>query len=387
MGALSSAYQQKPRGGYGGPQPQPMPGGSANQPSSSGEYIPTKPPPGNFPWLPPGTPSLNNGGSSASAASVYEANLRSNYDALMAANASQFAGFRNSASQAQLGLQYQGALSTNSRNAAVNQFNQGIGELNLNRLGNAYQQQATGRDSQYYSNVYNNTYRQYLTDYDWTNQQEGFAGNDYNANSGFLNAQQTAAGQRNDLAIQGFGAQREDAGMAQMGREQAIREALATGGGGFTQGLRSDRQLSDYERTATDRDIGLAASLQATNYGEQTAGFGRDRALLDNGWNRDRAGFANARTNMNLDLERSNLNYEQQQGQIADRNAELALQAARFNLDEDAMRQNVENQLQRLGLENQMTSGQLLDAIRNGNAQQQQLAQQIFQQAASMTQR
>lgn len=89
---------------------------------------------------------------------------------------------------------------------------------------------------------------------------------------------------------------------------------------------------------------------------------------------------------MNIDLERAGLDRNQQQAQANDGSSSSSSKRAGTTwTGERALQANLQNQLERLGLENQLSTGQLMDAIRNGNTQQQQLAQQIFMQAVANT--
>jgi len=386
MGVLSSAYaaQSGPPNAYPTNTKQGGSGGSNQNSGSSSIPSPglgTVPGPGS---RPPTVP--NSGDLIVKTPGVDYANaLTSTFNGLMASNASQMAGFRNSVDAANRQLAYQPALYGNSRNALTNSYNQGVQNININRIGNAIDQGAAQRDYDYYGDVYNNTLKGYLTNYDFLNQQQGFATRDYSTDWDFLNQQ--AAKSTEDLGFRdrGFDNQLADAGMAQQARDQQIREAIATGGGGLTQGIGADRKQSNYLFDAAGRDIGLQREQSRSDYGFEQSGISRDRTKLQTGYDRDIAGLNNQRANMNIDLERSGLDRDQQQAQANDRLGQLRLESERYNVDQDALQANLQNQLERLGLESSLSTGQLLDAIRNGNAQQQQLAQQIFMQAVANT--
>ena len=385
MGVLSSAYaaQSGPPNAYPTNTKQGGTGGSSSRTSSSVPSIGLGSVPGPS-SRPPTVP--NSGDLIVKTPGVDYANaLTSTFNGLMAANASQMAGFRNSVDAANRQLAYQPALYGNSRNAETNTYNQGVQNININRIGNAIDQGAAQRDYDYYGNVYNNTLKGYLTNYDFLNQQQGFATRDYSTDWDFLNQQ--AAKSTEDLGFRdrGFDNQLADAGMAQQARDQQIREAIATGGGGLTQGIGADRKQSNYLFDAAGRDIGLQREQSRSDYGFEQSGISRDRTKLQTGYDRDIAGFDNQRKNMNIDLERSGLDRDQQQAQANDRLGQLRLESERYNVDQDALQANLQNQLERLGLESSLSTGQLLDAIRSGNTQQQQLAQQIFMQAVANT--
>ena len=385
MGVLSSAYaaQSGPPNAYPTNTKQGGTGGSSSRTSSSVPSIGLGSVPGPS-SRPPTVP--NSGDLIVKTPGVDYANaLTSTFNGLMASYASQMAGFRNSVDAANRQLAYQPALYGNSRNAETNSYNQGVQNININRIGNAIDQGAAQRDYDYYGNVYNNTLKGYLTNYDFLNQQQGFATRDYSTDWDFLNQQ--AAKSTEDLGFRdrGFDNQLADAGMAQQARDQQIREAIATGGGGLTQGIGADRKQSNYLFDAAGRDIGLQREQSRSDYGFEQSGISRDRTKLQTGYDRDIAGFDNQRKNMNIDLERSGLDRDQQQAQANDRLGQLRLESERYNVDQDALQANLQNQLERLGLESSLSTGQLLDAIRSGNTQQQQLAQQIFMQAVAMT--
>lgn len=385
MGVLSSAYaaQSGPPNAYPTNTKQGGTGGSSSRTSSSVPSIGLGSVPGPS-SRPPAVPNPNdiivqNPGAD------YAKSLTDTFNGLMAANASQMAGFGNSVADANRKLAYQPALYGNSRNALTNSYNQGVQNININRIGNAIDQGAAQRDYDYYGDVYNNTLKGYLTNYDFLNQQQGFATRDYSTDWDFLNQQ--AAKSTEDLGFRdrGFDNQLADAGMAQQARDQQIREAIATGGGGLTQGIGADRKQSNYLFDAAGRDIGLQREQSRSDYGFEQSGISRDRTKLQTGYDRDIAGFDNQRKNMNIDLERSGLDRDQQQAQANDRLGQLRLESERYNVDQDALQANLQNQLERLGLESSLSTGQLLDAIRSGNTQQQQLAQQIFMQAVANT--
>ncbi len=385
MGVLSSAYaaQSGPPNAYPTNTKQGGTGGSSSRTSSSVPSIGLGSVPGPS-SRPPAVP--NSGDLIVKTPGVDYANaLTSTFNGLMASYASQMAGFRNSVDAANRQLAYQPALYGNSRNALTNSYNQGVQNININRIGNAIDQGAAQRDYDYYGDVYNNTLKGYLTNYDFLNQQQGFATRDYSTDWDFLNQQ--AAKSTEDLGFRdrGFDNQLADAGMAQQARDQQIREAIATGGGGLTQGIGADRKQSNYLFDAAGRDIGLQREQSRSDYGFEQSGISRDRTKLQTGYDRDIAGLNNQRANMNIDLERSGLDRDQQQAQANDRLGQLRLESERYNVDQDALQANLQNQLERLGLESSLSTGQLLDAIRNGNAQQQQLAQQIFMQAVANT--
>lgn len=385
MGVLSSAYtaQSGPPNAYPTNKKQGGTGGSSSRTSSSVPSIGLGSVPGPS-SRPPAVPNPNdiivqNPGAD------YAKSLTDTFNGLMASNAMQMAGFQNSVGAANRKLAYEPALYGNSRNALTNSYNQGVQNININRIGNAIDQGAAQRDYDYYGDVYNNTLKGYLTNYDFLNQQQGFATRDYSTDWDFLNQQ--AAKSTEDLGFRdrGFDNQLADAGMAQQARDQQIREAIATGGGGLTQGIGADRKQSNYLFDAAGRDIGLQREQSRSDYGFEQSGISRDRTKLQTGYDRDIAGFDNQRKNMNIDLERSGLDRDQQQAQANDRLGQLRLESERYNVDQDALQANLQNQLERLGLESSLSTGQLLDAIRSGNTQQQQLAQQIFMQAVANT--
>lgn len=385
MGVLSSAYaaQSGPPNAYPTNTKQGGTGGSSSRTSSSVPSIGLGSVPGPS-SRPPAVPNPNdiivqNPGAD------YAKSLTDTFNGLMAANASQMAGFGNSVADANRKLAYQPALYGNSRNALTNSYNQGVQNININRIGNAIDQGAAQRDYDYYGDVYNNTLKGYLTNYDFLNQQQGFATRDYSTDWDFLNQQAVKSTEDLGFRDRGFDNQLADAGMAQQARDQQIREAIATGGGGLTQGIGADRKQSNYLFDAAGRDIGLQREQSRSDYGFEQSGISRDRTKLQTGYDRDIAGLNNQRANMNIDLERSGLDRDQQQAQANDRLGQLRLESERYNVDQDALESNLQNQLERLGLENQLSTGQLLDAIRNGNTQQQQLAQQIFMQAVANT--
>lgn len=386
MGVLSSAYaaQSGPPNAYPTNTKQGGSGGSNQNSGSSSIPSPglgTVPGPGS---RPPTVP--NSGDLIVKTPGVDYANaLTSTFNGLMASNASQMAGFRNSVDAANRQLAYQPALYGNSRNALTNTYNQGMQNLWLNRVGNAIDQNAAQRDNTYYGDVYNNTLKGYLTNYDYVNKQQGFVNRDFVADWDYLNQQQAKSTQDYGFRNEGFDNSLVDAGMAEQARAQQIREQLATGGGGWTSGVRSDKDQSDYMLASTQRDVGLNRRASASDYAFEQAGIGKDRTKLQTGYDASIAGFDNQRKNMNIDLERAGLDRNQQQAQANDRLQQLQLEAGRYSVDENALQANLQNQLERLGLENQLSTGQLLDAIRNGNAQQQQLAQQIFMQAVANT--
>lgn len=385
MGVLSSAYaaQSGPPNAYPTNTKQGGTGGSSSRTSSSVPSIGLGSVPGPS-SRPPAVPNPNDIIVQTPGAD-YAKSLTDTFNGLMAANASQMAGFGNSVADANRKLAYQPALYGNSRNALTNSYNQGVQNININRIGNAIDQGAAQRDYDYYGDVYNNTLKGYLTNYDFLNQQQGFATRDYSTDWDFLNQQ--AAKSTEDLGFRdrGFDNQLADAGMAQQARDQQIREAIATGGGGLTQGIGADRKQSNYLFDAAGRDIGLQREQSRSDYGFEQSGISRDRTKLQTGYDRDIAGFDNQRKNMNIDLERSGLDRDQQQAQANDRLGQLRLESERYNVDQDALQANLQNQLERLGLESSLSTGQLLDAIRSGNTQQQQLAQQIFMQAVANT--
>ncbi len=385
MGVLSSAYtaQSGPPNAYPTNTKQGGTGGSSSRTSSSVPSIGLGSVPGPS-SRPPTVP--NSGDLIVKTPGVDYANaLTSTFNGLMASNASQMAGFRNSVDAANRQLAYQPALYGNSRNALTNTYNQGMQNLWLNRVGNAVDQGAAQRDNTYYGDVYNNTLKGYLTNYDYVNKQQGFVNRDFVADWDYLNQQQAKSTQDYGFRNEGFDNSLVDAGMAEQARAQQIREQLATGGGGWTSGVRSDKAQSDYMLDATKRDVGLNRRASASDYAFEQTGIGKDRTKLQTGYDASIAGLDNQRANMNLDLERAGLDRNQQQAQANDRLQQLQLEAGRYSVDENALQANLQNQLERLGLENQLSTGQLLDAIRNGNTQQQQLAQQIFMQAVANT--
>lgn len=385
MGVLSSAYaaQSGPPNAYPTNTKQGGTGGSSSRTSSSVPSIGLGSVPGPS-SRPPTVP--NSGDLIVKTPGVDYANaLTSTFNGLMASNASQMAGFRNSVDAANRQLAYQPALYGNSRNAEMNTYNQGMQNLWLNRVGNAIDQNAAQRDNTYYGDVYNNTLKGYLTNYDYVNKQQGFVNRDFVADWDYLNQQQAKSTQDYGFRNEGFDNSLVDAGMAEQARAQQIREQLATGGGGWTSGVRSDKDQSDYMLASTQRDVGLNRRASASDYAFEQAGIGKDRTKLQTGYDASIAGLDNQRANMNIDLERAGLDRNQQQAQANDRLQQLQLEAGRYSVDENALQANLQNQLERLGLENQLSTGQLLDAIRNGNAQQQQLAQQIFMQAVAST--
>ena len=385
MGVLSSAYaaQSGPPNAYPTNTKQGGTGGSSSRTSSSVPSIGLGSVPGPS-SRPPAVPNPNDIIVQTPGAD-YAKSLTDTFNGLMAANASQMAGFGNSVADANRKLAYQPALYGNSRNALTNSYNQGVQNININRIGNAIDQGAAQRDYDYYGDVYNNTLKGYLTNYDFLNQQQGFATRDYSTDWDFLNQQAVKSTEDLGFRDRGFDNQLADAGMAQQARDQQIREAIATGGGGLTQGIGADRKQSNYLFDAAGRDIGLQREQSRSDYGFEQSGISRDRTKLQTGYDRDIAGLNNQRANMNIDLERSGLDRDQQQAQANDRLGQLRLESERYNVDQDALESNLQNQLERLGLENQLSTGQLLDAIRNGNTQQQQLAQQIFMQAVANT--
>ena len=385
MGVLSSAYaaQSGPPNAYPTNTKQGGTGGSSSRTSSSVPSIGLGSVPGPS-SRPPAVP--NSGDLIVKTPGVDYANaLTSTFNGLMASNASQMAGFRNSVDAANRQLAYQPALYGNSRNAETNTYNQGMQNLWLNRVGNAIDQNAAQRDNTYYGDVYNNTLKGYLTNYDYVNKQQGFVNRDFVADWDYLNQQQAKSTQDYGFRNEGFDNSLVDAGMAEQARAQQIREQLATGGGGWTSGVRSDKDQSDYMLASTQRDVGLNRRASASDYAFEQAGIGKDRTKLQTGYDASIAGLDNQRANMNIDLERAGLDRNQQQAQANDRLQQLQLEAGRYSVDENALQANLQNQLERLGLENQLSTGQLLDAIRSGNTQQQQLAQQIFMQAVAST--
>ena len=336
MGVLSSAYaaQSGPPNAYPTNTKQGGSGGSSSRTSSSVPSIGLGSVPGPS-SRPPAVPNPNdiivqNPGAD------YAKSLTDTFNGLMAANASQMAGFGNSVADANRKLAYQPALYGNSRNALTNSYNQGVQNININRIGNAIDQGAAQRDYDYYGDVYNNTLKGYLTNYDFLNQQQGFATRDYSTDWDFLNQQ--AAKSTEDLGFRdrGFDNQLADAGMAQQARDQQIREAIATGGGGLTQGIGADRKQSNYLFDAAGRDIGLQREQSRSDYGFEQSGISRDRTKLQTGYDRDIAGLNNQRANMNIDLERSGLDRDQQQAQANDRLGQLRLESERYNVDQDA---------------------------------------------------
>ena len=336
MGVLSSAYaaQSGPPNAYPTNTKQGGSGGSSSRTSSSVPSIGLGSVPGPS-SRPPAVPNPNdiivqNPGAD------YAKSLTDTFNGLMAANAMQMAGFGNSVADANRKLAYQPALYGNSRNALTNSYNQGVQNININRIGNAIDQGAAQRDYDYYGDVYNNTLKGYLTNYDFLNQQQGFATRDYSTDWDFLNQQ--AAKSTEDLGFRdrGFDNQLADAGMAQQARDQQIREAIATGGGGLTQGIGADRKQSNYLFDAAGRDIGLQREQSRSDYGFEQSGISRDRTKLQTGYDRDIAGLNNQRANMNIDLERSGLDRDQQQAQANDRLGQLRLESERYNVDQDA---------------------------------------------------
>ena len=287
MGVLSSAYtaQSGPPNAYPTNKKQGGTGGSSSRTSSSVPSIGLGSVPGPS-SRPPAVPNPNdiivqNPGAD------YAKSLTDTFNGLMAANASQMAGFGNSVADANRKLAYQPALYGNSQDALTNAFNQGVANININRIGNAIDQGAAQRDYDYYGDVYNNTLKGYLTNYDFLNQQQGFATRDYSTDWDFLNQQ--AAKSTEDLGFRdrGFDNQLADAGMAQQARDQQIREAIATGGGGLTQGIGADRKQSNYLFDAAGRDIGLQREQSRSDYGFEQSGISRDRTKLQTGYDRD----------------------------------------------------------------------------------------------------
>ena len=395
MGALSSVYAHGSfDNGYGGPQGGVNSGnGYQTPPSGSIGYTPSDLPTTRTSPIAGRTPTYtdaqwaNYGGGDNPRDGGYSAALTSAFNGLMASNAMQMAGFKNNVSAAQRQLLYQPALYNNSTASLRDAYNQGIAELNLNRMGNYADQVATARDATYGTDVYGNTQKSLRTAWDFANQQQGWATRDFLSDWDQVNARQAKAWEDYGIRDRGFEGQLADNAEGRRQREQQIREQLAGGGGGFTQGLRSDRTASDYAFDAGNRDVGLARDKSLSDYNFEQKNVAHDRTNLQTSYDRTIGGLDNDRNKINIDLERSGLDYEQQQAQIRDRMGQLHLAAARFNVDQNALSTNLQRQLERLGLENSLSTGQLLDAIRSGNTQQQQLANQIFAAAVAQTKR
>ena len=387
MGVLSSAYaaQSGPPNAYPTNTKQGGTGGSSSRTSSSVPSIGLGSVPGPS-SRPPTVP--NSGDLIVKTPGVDYANaLTSTFNGLMASYASQMAGFRNSVGAANRQLAYQPALYGNSRNAETNTYNQGMQNLWLNRVGNAIDQNAAQRDNTYYGDVYNNTLKGYLTNYDYVNKQQGIRESRFRRGLGLP---ESAAGQVDP------GLRIPQRGIRQLPGRRRHGRAGTCSADPRAAGHR--RRRLDLRRPLRQGPVGLHARLYPARCRTEPARFGQrlrvragrhrqDRTKLQTGYGASIAGLDNQRANMNIDLERAGLDRNQQQAQANDRLQQLQLEAGRYSVDENALQANLQNQLERLGLENQLSTGQLLGAIRNGNAQQQQLAQQIFMQAVANTPR
>lgn len=225
----------------------------------------------------------------------YAASLEAERARLAALYGSDMIDAYFSKSDAQRGLMFQPLLDANSRSGLQIAYDANMANLGLDRQSNGIDQSGVLRDIGYYNDVYN------------------------------LDARGALAGM-------------QDAGMAQKSREQQMREQLAIGGGGWVQGLRADKEQSDYQYDTTIRGI-------------------------------------------NLDLERSGLNRDQQVAQANDRLAQLKIQAQRYNVSESQLSRQLQNELDRLGLSGMMTVGQLLDQSKRADVSIASFQDQIIKQA------
>jgi hypothetical protein len=199
------------------------------------------------------------------------------------------------------GLAAQPLLDANARQGLQIDFDRNMALNRLDLQANGVDQGGTLRDIDYYGNVYNNQVRQFL-----------------------------AGG--------------ADAEMAKQQREQQMREQLAVGGAGWTQGLTSDKKQSNYQYDATIRDL-------------------------------------------NVDLERKGLDRDQQVAQANDRLKKLKLTAEGLNVSATALQRALQNQIDRLGLNGMLTVGQLMDQQAGANTALGQFSAQITAQAiASLNQ-
>lgn len=240
------------------------------------------------------------------------------YNAIMGANAVQLAGFQGNVDQANLRLGHNGAIYANDQTALRNAYNENMALANIDTMSNAVDRQGIPRDLAYLNSIWGNDFAKYLADYAYTNNQKDWAWQD-----------RWLA----DATVEGANAD----------RAQQIREALATGGGGFTEGIR-------YDTGANRRDLELGWRQGKQNFDQTMGGILHNQQGLDQ------------------TLSRNQIEHDQAVAQKQQQSQHLDLDAAKIGVSKDALVKQYNQQLELLGLQNVIKIGDLLAAIKEGNA-------------------
>ncbi len=305
------------------------------------------------------------------------------FNSLMGANAVQLGELASTANQARLQLQYQGALNGNAERAARADYDTNLANLNLNRMSNEVDRAAAARASGDIDAAYNLDYERYLRNWEYTQKARTLSEQAFLADLGWLDTQSNKLGADYQFAERGFDNQADDAAMDRDARAQQIREQMATGGGGFTQGIRFDTDMSNRAFASENEKISLGRARNKSDYDFGLAGIANDRAGLNNARDKANLNFERDFNLMNADLKQAGLTRDQQKAAARDRSAQLDIMAAKFGVDANALAANLNLTLEQMGLQHQLTVGKLFDVIATGNRQQQALVNSIAQQAGN----
>lgn len=192
----------------------------------------------------------------------------------------------------------------------------------------------------------------------------GAHGNLLNAQERNLNAQYGFTGREGDLKLQGAAADRAYIDKSRLNIEQ-LRQLYGEQKANEIAGL---NQRADVNR----RDINSKATAAG-------AFLFPGRGQHINDVNND---LANATQNSELSFRDKLLSLDNRGNELDNRNAKLDLVAQEVGLDRDKARAALDLGLANLGYDRYVDSNKLLDMLTSGKAQEQAIAQQIFERAA-----
>jgi len=287
-----------------------------------------------------------------------------------------------------------------------NQYGTGNQNIDLDYAQNGVDQAAANRQIGFYDQMYGVDVSRYNSDMAYQSGNQVFADGRY-----------AIAGQ--DLALDdktygiageryGLQGQTHNSVLAQIGNQAAMAQRTAfedkrdtasdaTKMGAFTAaGHGWDRE-----------DISAALGFKLTDLGEQTkqeqvnrqqqgldykeAGIRNERDHLDYdkealAYMQQTSDIAHNKDNLGYDLQEAGLNKDEQQARLRDRLQALDIQAQRLGVNRQELQNKLQTALANLGLDRQISMGQLTDMMNSANNGNNQLLNNIIQQAMAVGQ-
>lgn len=229
--------------------------------------------------------------------------------------------------------------------------------LGLQGQSNQVDIAGTGRQQDYYNNLFGLDQKSTAQNIGYQNALKGFLDQSFGVTTG---QHQSVLAQLQNAASQN---------RFQAGVDTRQSNSQSTAAGAFTsQGHRQGLQ-----------DIQSQLAYALNNNAQQTKqeNLGFDQAGIDLAKNK--AGIDNTISNLSTDLERSGLTTQEQIARLNDRRSQLEIQAQTYGVQSDQLAAQLTQGLAKLQLDQMMNTGQLMDALNSNNAQAAQVVNQIIQ--------